>query len=332
MAKFSPTTKDIALLRQLHDEQQLVLAPQFQRNAVWPTPAKAYLIDTILAERPIPLLFFQRTSSAQSGRVSYRVVDGQQRLRAIFEFMDGGFKLSETKQARLKGRKFDQLPKWAREQILQYDLSIQELSGYSEKDIRDMFVRMNKYVVRLSRQEIRHARATGRFAKFVEKLGALSFWSVNRVFSKKQLARFRAVEFCAELAILLEEGPQDKKDAIDIYYQNYLSQLPFESRVRRRLSEYLAWISSALPHLSRTRYRKPTDLYSLIGALDVSWQKVQQHAEKCGEKLLEFEKELGRKRTTEHAGSYLAAASRQTDNLKPRQTRIAVLSTVLKRS
>ena len=68
MSSLSPTTKDIALLRQLYEEGQLELAPQFQRNAVWPRSAKAYLIDTILNERPIPLLFCQRTSSAQSGR------------------------------------------------------------------------------------------------------------------------------------------------------------------------------------------------------------------------------------------------------------------------
>lgn len=58
MSKLSPTTKDVALLRQLHEEGQLGLAPQFQRNAVWPRAAKAYLIDTILNDRPIPLMFF----------------------------------------------------------------------------------------------------------------------------------------------------------------------------------------------------------------------------------------------------------------------------------
>src|SRR5438309_12010961 len=138
MPKLSPTTKDIALLRQLHTDGQLTLAPQFQRNAVWPRAAKAYLIDTILNERPIPLLFFQRTTSAQSGRASYRVIDGQQRLRAIFEFMDDRFKLSETKRADLKAKKYSQLPSSAKDQILQYDLTVQELSGYNDKDIRDM--------------------------------------------------------------------------------------------------------------------------------------------------------------------------------------------------
>lgn len=88
MTKRSPTTKDVALLYQLYSNGQLSLATEFQRNAVWPTPAKAYLIDTILNDRPIPLLFFQRTTSAQTGLSNYTVIDGQQRLRAIFDFLD----------------------------------------------------------------------------------------------------------------------------------------------------------------------------------------------------------------------------------------------------
>lgn len=328
MSRLSPTTKDIALLRQLHEEGQLTLAPQFQRNAVWPRAAKAYLIDTILNERPIPLLFFQRISSAQSGRSSYRVIDGQQRLRAIFEFLEGNFKLSETKDPRLKDKQYSKLPDWAKDQILQYDLSIQEISGYSEADIRDMFVRMNKYVVKLSPQEIRHAKERGRFAKFAEKIGALPFWRDNRVFSPNQIARFRAVEFAAELAILFQEGPQDKKDAIDVYYQKYSGSIPFVGDVRNRLNLYLNWIGREIPEFSKTRYRKPTDLYSLLGALDVCWDD-RRRMTISGQKLMAFEKQVVPEATGE-AGRYFAAASRQTDNLKPRQTRIEVLVSVLR--
>src|SRR5438132_3719561 len=87
--KRSPTTKSVSLLKQLYDQGQLQLAPPFQRNAVWPPAAKAYLIDTILHDQPVPLFFLQRTASAQSGRIAYTVIDGQQRLRAIFDFIDG---------------------------------------------------------------------------------------------------------------------------------------------------------------------------------------------------------------------------------------------------
>src|SRR5713101_911118 len=168
MPKRSSTTKDIALLQQLHKEGQLKLAPEFQRNSVWPTAAKAYLIDTILSDRPIPMLFFQRTTSPQTGRPVYHVIDGQQRLRAVFEFLENRLRLSQTKDSRIKNDRFKDLPVELQGRILNYDFVIEEISGYSTADIEDMFVRMNRFVVRLSPQELRHAREKGAFKKFVE--------------------------------------------------------------------------------------------------------------------------------------------------------------------
>ena len=48
---------------------------------------------------------------------------------------------------------------------------IKVYTGYDDDDIKDIFVRMNKYVVKLSPQELRHAKAEGKFSEFVERLG-----------------------------------------------------------------------------------------------------------------------------------------------------------------
>jgi hypothetical protein len=298
---------------------------------VWPRPAKAYLLDTILANRPIPQLFIQRYASAQTGRPSYRVIDGQQRLRAIFEFLDDRFSLSKS-STHGPGKKFSQLPERLREQILNYDFTIDELSGYSDSDIRDLFVRMNKYVVRLSPQELRHAREEGAFYEFVEHLGQMDIWREKRIFTPTQLRRMRSVEFSAELAILLIEGPQDKKAAVDLYYGEYRERFPAAKKVEKRLLGYFDWIEEALPELEKSRFRKPVDLYALIGALDGTKSRdgnVPLDAVTTGERLLDFERMLGRKRPSAEASRYLLAASRQTDNLRPRLTRIAVLSRVI---
>jgi hypothetical protein len=77
------------------------------------------------------------------------------------------------------------------EKIRNYDLVIEELSGFSEGDIRDMFVRFNKYLVRLSPQELRHAKGSGKFHDWVEKFGRNSFWTRYNVFSPKNVRRIR---------------------------------------------------------------------------------------------------------------------------------------------
>jgi hypothetical protein len=335
MAKRSPTTKDIALLHQLYKNGQLTLAAEFQRNAVWPRPAKAYLIDTILNDRPIPLLFFQRTTSAQTGLPTYTVIDGQQRLRTIFDFLDDDFRLTQSsRKSRYFNKRFGDLTPELQDHIRNYDLVVEELSGYTESDIRDMFVRINKYVVQLSPQEMRHAKGFGRFHDFVEKLGQLSFWKTHSVFSPKNLKRMRSVEFAAELTILLIEGPQDKKASVDLYYGRYKDKFPEATAVESRLKSYLGWITTALPDLSATRYRKPVDLYSLIGALD----RVSDHgshlpkinAASAGTRLLDFDKKTKMPSLTGDASRYVVGASRQTDNIIPRTTRIEILDRLLR--
>jgi hypothetical protein len=337
MTKRSPTTKDIGLLKQLHDDGQLTLAAEFQRNSVWPRPAKAYLIDTILNDRPIPLMFFQRGSSAQTGKPSYAVIDGQQRLRAIFEFLDDRFRLTETdKKSPFYNRLYSELETTDQETILNYDLVVQELSAYDEDAIKDIFVRMNKYVVKLSPQELRHARATGKFSTFVETIGKWAYWRDNRIFSKQQIKRMRPVEFAAELAILLIEGPQDKKAAIDLYYHRYQPTFPKAKPTRSLLRQYLTWVETALPDLADSRYRSPTDFYSLMGALhDVSDEGKRLSsvdAEAAGDQLREFGTKTRRNNPSGDAARYVAAASRQTDNIQPRTTRIEILGKLLNRA
>ena len=98
--------------------------------------------------------------------LKYAVIDGQQRLRAIFEFLDDGFGLGESKDdssvKAFNNKKYSELPNELRQRILNYDIVVQELSGFSDDDIRDMFARMNRYVVPLSKQELRHAKRHGK--------------------------------------------------------------------------------------------------------------------------------------------------------------------------
>src|SRR6476660_4946844 len=141
------TTRQVALLWQQYQEGQLLLAPDFQRNSVWPLAAQAYLIDTILEDKPIPPIFLQRASSSRTGRPAYSVVDGQQRLRAVFQFLEGRFRLTQSSGQRRR-RTFDRLTERDKEQVVNYDFVVAVLVGYKEEDIDDIFVCSNRYVVK----------------------------------------------------------------------------------------------------------------------------------------------------------------------------------------
>ena len=88
---FDPVSVDIAdrkltigsLLERLkHGE--LTLTPDFQRRAnLWDTPRKSRLIESVLLRIPLPSFYFSEDSEG-----NFEVVDGLQRLCAIFHFVD----------------------------------------------------------------------------------------------------------------------------------------------------------------------------------------------------------------------------------------------------
>ena len=315
-----------------HQEERLILRPAFQRNSVWTRSAQQAFIDTLLRNKPIPLIFLQRSFSAQRAHEVFSVVDGQQRLTAILDFLNDGFAVVAP---RSKGPKlYSQLSPERQRALVGYELVVEELTGYSNADVIDIFERLNRYSVRLSGQELRNARAKGAFAKFVSELGELPFWDAHRVFSARETRRMRSVEFAAELTILLIEGPQDKKSRIDdFYFGDFIKSFPEGASVRQHLTAYLGWIEEALPQLRELQFRKPVDLYALIGALD----RLSKHGrilrsfskERGGSALREFGSRLKRKQPDRIASAYLLAASRQTDNVIPRTTRIEILERLL---
>ena len=86
------TTHNVAWFAKRHSAGELQLKAPFQRNPVWTDKQKAFLMDTMLRGYPIPELYIQEYADS-GGNDRYTVVDGQQRLRACIEFIDGKFAL-----------------------------------------------------------------------------------------------------------------------------------------------------------------------------------------------------------------------------------------------
>src|SRR5664280_2147358 len=64
--------------------------PDYQRPAVWSSAQKQLLVDSILRGYDVPKFYWRQVSKKP---VKFDVVDGQQRIRAIWEFCDGKYGL-----------------------------------------------------------------------------------------------------------------------------------------------------------------------------------------------------------------------------------------------
>lgn len=256
------TTHSISWLYNRHLADELIIKPDFQRNPVWSDAQKSYLIDTILRGYPIPELYLQSLSD-ETGKETHVVVDGQQRVRACLEFVDGTLTLEGEEVAEFDGLKFDDLTKDQKEAVFNYRFVVRELPSIDDLEIRAIFTRINRNVMNLKKQELRHATYWGPFLKLMEEISDSSVWTELKVFTPNDVRRMLDVEFVSELAIGYLHGIQNKKDTLDEWYKTYETGFEDEAGVRRRFLLVLEEICVLLG-ISPTRFRKKSDFYTLF--------------------------------------------------------------------
>lgn len=134
----------IANLGFLIDTNRIWLNPTYQREAVWTRSQKQLLVDSLLQDIDIPKLYFR---SIDSNGYHYEVVDGQQRLRAISEYLRSEFPLSEDADDvdgnAVAGKKMKDLHHLLQMKLQNTQLDICVLQkGYSDDDIEEIFLRL----------------------------------------------------------------------------------------------------------------------------------------------------------------------------------------------
>lgn len=247
---------------------QLVIAPPFQRRPVWSAKQKSDLIGTILLGYPIPELYVHEVIGPDGDEV-HRVVDGQQRIRAVLEFVNGDFALSESEAVPTgyHSLTFDELDPPDKKTIRSYKFVVRTLKDLDEPVVREMFRRLNQGVVALNDQELRHATYSGDFLKLVEEIADRKIWNDFGLFSADDVRRMRDVETISELAVAALNGPQNKKLTLDKWYQAYEEDFPERTALEGTFDAVVSQLVDLVPDLKKSRWRKRSDFYSLFGAL-----------------------------------------------------------------
>lgn len=141
------------------------IRPEYQRRLRWTNKQKSLLIESLLLNVPVPPVFFFENDLA-----SYEVMDGQQRLNAIKEFLENSFKLRGLEiLSSLNGRSYLQLPPRVKRNLDRASISAIVLLQESQGKLRRagstrpyelrrfVFERLNTGGRRLTAQEIRNA-------------------------------------------------------------------------------------------------------------------------------------------------------------------------------
>src|ERR1700730_6749101 len=93
--KHASRAQSISWFQENYKAERLELRPPFQRKPVWTDKQRCALIESVLLEIPIPEVYVQVTQD-EDGVEQFGVVDGQQRLRTILQFI--GIEAEEDKE------------------------------------------------------------------------------------------------------------------------------------------------------------------------------------------------------------------------------------------
>lgn len=152
---------NLSTLVDLIKNQGIELSPRFQRRSKWDEKRQSKLIESFLMNVPVPPIFLNEDSYGQ-----YSVIDGKQRLMAIYNFFSDNLSLSGLKIfSDINGKKFNSLPNRL-QSILRTRVTLRAVIILRESNSKiknEVFMRLNTGGISLNAQEIRNSVYPGPF-------------------------------------------------------------------------------------------------------------------------------------------------------------------------
>ena len=184
MQELTIRSESVQRMYGFYRENKLIVNRRYQRKLVWGIDEKAAFIDSVLKEYPVPLFLF--AEGKREEETIYEIIDGMQRLNALFSFIENEFPLhgeyfdleatAETKLLKDSGVVQQKIPaldrKICADKIASYVLPISSYRSTEEETIDEIFRRINANGKHLSKQEIRQAGSVSMFAEAVRKISS----------------------------------------------------------------------------------------------------------------------------------------------------------------
>jgi hypothetical protein len=333
--RYRPRVFSVNDLFAWHQQGELRLNPVFQRRPVWSTQARSYLIDTLLEGYPIPAIQIRQIIDVNEQKTIREVVDGQQRLRAIFDFLEGKFRILPSQSDTFGGLDYDGLDDDVKDGLLDYEVPVAMLSGASDADVLSVFARLNTYTITLNAQEKLNAKYFGVFKQTVYALGSqhVEFFRRHGIFTPRAITRMAEAQLATDLLVAMLKGLTDGRKAIESTYEEFDERFPERRTMVERFREGIDEIDTIFgEELSETDFHRAPLFYSLFLVLyDLRYglpgQKTKKQRVAASDRrslvaaLLKLDAQLSADEPSKGYARFREAAARQTDNLRPRQIR-----------
>ena len=304
--------------------------PPYQRGIVWSKSQKQLFVDSILRGFDIPKLYLRRTANQT---YEWEIVDGQQRLRAIWEFLRGEYSVSDEADP-VGGRKiaakfFDDLDVRDKDHFTAYPLSVVELEEATDQDIEEMFIRLQNGVP-LNSAEKRHA-ISGNVRDFIHNLASKNSLMTDSVaFPNK---RYSHDEVIAQMLLVeLHKGPtkvrHDQLKRLYLEKKKTFSKTSIEaSKVKKVVSFLAKAFPEKCPDLTKVNM---LSLYLVVSEA-IAKYNLSRKPEEFRRWFIGFERprkeneDKPEDEISEELASYQQAVQQQTADLPSQETRRNIL-------
>jgi len=165
--------KSVADIVRMIDDKDIRLDPDYQRNYVWDNKKASMLIESIILNVPIPVIYV-----SQEEDDSWSVIDGLQRLYSLKRFFDGKFKLRGLEiLSDLNKSDINTLNPKALRMLKNGLLRVIMITHDSNEEIKyDVFMRLNTGSVHLTEQELRNCLYRGSLNRFLKEVVQNGIW------------------------------------------------------------------------------------------------------------------------------------------------------------
>lgn len=168
------------------------ISPNYQRRDRWSIDKQSALIESFLLNVPVPPVYLSEDDYG-----TYSVIDGKQRLTAVFDFLSGKFKLRDlVKFPSLNGFTYAELPKQMQNAlIVRPFIRVITLLQQSDPELKyEVFLRLNTGGEKLTPQEIRNVAYSGPFNDLIMELSGNVFLRQQMKIKDENSASYRSME------------------------------------------------------------------------------------------------------------------------------------------
>ncbi|MCW7548649.1 DUF262 domain-containing protein [Photorhabdus sp. APURE] len=211
---------DLETLVKKIDRKTIKLNPDYQRRHRWTTEASSRLIESLILNIPIPYVYISLDVDVddeiddEDEQYRYSVIDGQQRITAIYEFMKNKYPLSGLEVlSPLNGSYYKDLPPFLIRRLEERTIKCLRIDSTVDSQVKyDIFERLNTGALKLESQELRNAIYRGPFKDLLVELCLNSDFKKTTNLSEKKIAKMDDQEIILRFFSLhYKDGYKDYK-------------------------------------------------------------------------------------------------------------------------